>query len=887
MKNLKKVLALVLVVATLMGFATVAGAQFTDDSSVTYKEAVEVMAAIDVINGYTDGTFRPTANVTRAQMAKMVTFILNKGNDVGDLYKSANTFGDCTTHWARGYIAYASKTGIVAGVGNGKFNPEGSVTGTQAAKMLLCALGYDATVETYTGANWAVNVLNDADAAGLLKKLGGVDMSAALTREQAAQMMFNALRADMVKYSNKGSNIVINGIEIAQGASDAEAVTCTKGEGTDGQIKKDGIVQFAEKYFTDLKKTSAATDDFGRPASTWKNKTTTIGTYADPADESYTEEVDYKTIYADLGLSEATKANLIDENKGVDKEITLSKKDTTKVENSGNGVQTEVYMDENDNISIVLVHTYADTVKSTTPAKNGDKAYVTLEGGRRYETESFAKDDVVLYTYADGEVQSMTKAEVVSGVEVTRRSSDSFTAGGTTYKYSKDIAESNKADIKLNSVLDLYLDEFGYVAMVKVNKDSTDSAYVVKAGESSSIFDSDVYAKLLMTDGTIVEAKVTKVGSSDATKTLVKDLEGKIVEFSKNKDDEYTLKAYSSGMTNGDSAKITVKKGESAMALGSDSTNFYANTKTIFLVQTGTESKPVYNAYTGYANVPSLKAASGSYAVYCENGNVANVVFVKGATATSSNKDIVMVLGSKGATEVNDADLGKYYEYPAVINGETATIKLKSEISADTLYSAIVKDEDDIVDPTASTVYGNKAADADNYSVSGQITAAADNGTIGISGTYYAVSDDVQTWKITTDGAKSDKVESDAIGNIEKDLNATAVVKNGEVVSIFYKVAKEGGSSEEVVDTSIKSVVLNSDKTITLTLNGKADAKTTYTADLQMWNAETAEYKSIQTVDLTVDKGSASASSNALGSIAAGKMYKVVVGGVESDPVSF
>ena len=130
-------------------------------------------------------------------------------------------------------------------------------------------------------------------------------------------------------------------------------------------------------------------------------------------------------------------------------------------------------------------------------------------------------------------------------------------------------------------------------------------------------------------------------------------------------------------------------------------------------------------------------------------------------------------------------------------------------------------------------------------------------------------------------------MESDAIGNIEKDLNATAVVKNGEVVSIFYKVAKEGGSSEEVVDTSIKSVVLNSDKTITLTLNGKADAKTTYTADLQMWNAETAEYKSIQTVDLTVDKGSASASSNALGSIAAGKMYKVVVGGVESDPVSF
>ena len=92
MKNLKKVLALVLVVATLMGFATVAGAQFTDDSSVTYKEAVEVMSAINVINGYTDGSFRPAANVTRAQMAKMIAYIVAGGEDVGDLYASANVF---------------------------------------------------------------------------------------------------------------------------------------------------------------------------------------------------------------------------------------------------------------------------------------------------------------------------------------------------------------------------------------------------------------------------------------------------------------------------------------------------------------------------------------------------------------------------------------------------------------------------------------------------------------------------------------------------------------------------------------------------------------------------------------------------------------------------
>ena len=112
-----------------MGFATVASAKFSDAESIKYTEAVDVMSMLNVINGYTDGSFRPTANIKRAEMAKMVAYIVAGGEDVGDLYKGANSFSDCTTHWARGYIAYANKTGFVAGVGNGKFNPDGSVTG--------------------------------------------------------------------------------------------------------------------------------------------------------------------------------------------------------------------------------------------------------------------------------------------------------------------------------------------------------------------------------------------------------------------------------------------------------------------------------------------------------------------------------------------------------------------------------------------------------------------------------------------------------------------------------------------------------------------------------------------------------------------------------------
>ena len=80
----------------MMGFSTVASAtDFTDDSDISSKEAVDVMSGIGVINGYPDGSFRPEGNVTRAQMAKMIAYIVAGGEDVGDLYAGANSFSDC------------------------------------------------------------------------------------------------------------------------------------------------------------------------------------------------------------------------------------------------------------------------------------------------------------------------------------------------------------------------------------------------------------------------------------------------------------------------------------------------------------------------------------------------------------------------------------------------------------------------------------------------------------------------------------------------------------------------------------------------------------------------------------------------------------------------
>ena len=76
-----------------------------------------------------------------------------------------------------------------------------NVTGTQLAKMLLVSLGYDSVKEGYQdNAMWSVNVNTDAVAAGLYAGIETIDMSAPLSRDDAAQMIWNALQANTVYY---------------------------------------------------------------------------------------------------------------------------------------------------------------------------------------------------------------------------------------------------------------------------------------------------------------------------------------------------------------------------------------------------------------------------------------------------------------------------------------------------------------------------------------------------------------------------------------------------------------------------------------------------------------------------------------------------------------
>ena len=205
MRNLKRALSLALAAVMVLGMMVIgAGAvsvdDFSDGADIVNKEAVTVLASLNVINGKDDGSYDPTGIVTRAEMAKMICVVLNGGRDPQLGSVVADSYTDTVSHWAKAYIEYCTNLGIVAGRGDGTFAPNDTVTMAEAAKMLLVAIGYNADIEGYVGANWQINTDVKANQEDLYEGITATNTSVDLTRDNAAQMVYNALECQMVKY---------------------------------------------------------------------------------------------------------------------------------------------------------------------------------------------------------------------------------------------------------------------------------------------------------------------------------------------------------------------------------------------------------------------------------------------------------------------------------------------------------------------------------------------------------------------------------------------------------------------------------------------------------------------------------------------------------------
>lgn len=189
------ILAVCMAVSLLAVPAGAAGAKtvtFSDVGDRTTAMAVESLRLLGVLDGYSDGTFRPGAGLTRAHFCKMAVYALNGSDELGR-YRTVTVFPDVKpSHWAAPYINMAAKgEGIIAGYADGMFHPDRTVTVGQAVTILLRMLGYK---DEDMGGIWPDSYMAEAAIIGLTDGVG-TDGSAALTRGQAARLFLNLLRA--------------------------------------------------------------------------------------------------------------------------------------------------------------------------------------------------------------------------------------------------------------------------------------------------------------------------------------------------------------------------------------------------------------------------------------------------------------------------------------------------------------------------------------------------------------------------------------------------------------------------------------------------------------------------------------------------------------------
>ena len=808
---MKKFLSLVLALVMTMSLVTVsAGAKdFTDNSKINYEEAVEVMSTLGVVGGYTDGSFNPQGTLTRGAAAKIICNLILGTTTADALTADAAPYKDvATTNVFAPYIAYCAKEGIISGYADGTFRPANTLTGYAFMKMLLGALGLQADKEGYTGPNWSISVAKRAlskDVAldnGLKGEFNGAK---AATREEACLYALNMLKAGTFSYPNDNT-VIVGNVSVS----------------TSAKAVQDKNKPYYETVFKNLFAHSTS-DAFGRPATRWDYKGVKIGTYAKTPDLTYVGSQKINDIYADLNMStQDTTANLYVNGESFDTAengkdaatFTVSKANDTKLDKLGgtadkigNGTLIEVYRnDDNNHVDVIAMSVYAGKITDVKDATSKKDAYVVVDTDStiadfndEYETEAFAEDDVVAFTYADGEIQTMYKMESVSG-ELTKKVIDkSLTLGDTTYTYGKEktFNGTSEAGLSNKSSYDVYVDANGFALYIEeTGANVSDYALLLNINGDATNWINGNRAKLVFADGSVKTVDTDKDYSSayDADDLPL------LVRVKTNSDGEYKLSG--SYESNGVPTLANKKLTAGGKTVNTDS-------KTIFVINKNGETAK-FNVYTGIKNAPEIVDAANTAETYVySKGGVAKVVYITGVSTTNSSKDITFIAG-KSASKLNAAtDTAAYYVYNAVVKGEVTSVMIMAKadengnVQSDAqinnpgdldnvIWFSTTSDSDDIIYKASTT--STKGVDV--YSADGVKKVSADEVIVGTmvngvkgDGANMSMASDVKVYTINDDG-DIEAIDASAI-KTNSEASVIYTVEDGEITNLFIQLPKD------------------------------------------------------------------------------------------------
>ena len=260
--NLKKAISAVIALAvagSLIPASFAAKVTLTDVAdTASYATAVNTLVALEVINGYEDNSFKPDNLITRAEASKVIVAALNETASAEKL-KGETRFPDVLSKhaWATGFINKGVNLGYIKGDDAGKFNPDANVTTAEVVKMLMVAMGYQkhaeaiAEINGNTGKDWYVPYVDLAKDAGVMDGVNAGETEA-ITRGEVAQLVYNAIKAPMVKTSGikyTDSGKPYPGVEIQNGVDSTYFKSI---------LTEKFNAYYVEGYVTDTAKTSDA-----------------------------------------------------------------------------------------------------------------------------------------------------------------------------------------------------------------------------------------------------------------------------------------------------------------------------------------------------------------------------------------------------------------------------------------------------------------------------------------------------------------------------------------------------------------------------------------------------------------------------------------------------
>ena len=777
MRNLKRVLSLGMTAAMISGLMVSAGAaSYADVTAEDNVEAIEVLQAVGIMVGDEGGNFNPDQNVTRNEMAVIMSNLMDYRVAT---YAGTSPFTDVPS-WAEPYVAACYTNGIVAGTSATTFGGNDTVTAGQAALMLMKALGYFQYQSDF-GSDW---LLATTQVGTRINLFSGVEAGVreAMTRNDVAQLVLNTLRATMVDAENNGVSVEGDGISITTGNTKYYYRVDTKGGSSSssggGSAKYNAIddgktatgidnatgrtLELGEELFEgDLKRTRTA-DTYGRPSTEWKYKLDVIGTYADGALAVYNTKVSKGELYDLIGRSNidnlGSKADLEVYANGVyqlDGDATwkgyLFDRNSTGAAGkgysnalAGNGVQTEVYLDGDGNVTVVYINTY---LMRAIDDYNADKGVINVEvltdaahfGGLTPQNatqlnddefeniKNFKEGDYILYTVGGSngrEIASVEAAKVVTG-KVDAYSEGSYvTLDGTKYEYSSkiegakqdsddELEKSAATKYRVGDTASIVVDDYGYVLYVDSAAISLGNyLYVLDMGSSGStdLSKGDTVAAIF-TDGTAREVPVAKIydvkkeagkfvddqiepSDYDNTTDYKNAVMGKWYSYSVNSSGEYTLReAWDANVESGTGSK-KVTGGQADFTSGA-----LANDDSVLVVY-DQKDKDV-TAYIGVKNFPTIKEGA-TQVQYVKDSRTGYVLMAYIAVEDSSKiedngEETLTIFLKKNSTYIDTADNEEVYVWSVIMDGEVKEIELKGKVlnpSAGDMYYRLSTDKD-------------------------------------------------------------------------------------------------------------------------------------------------------------------------------------------------